>query len=77
MKTYTVIWRDQGDDYMFTEVNTTDNPADLSSLNWIQSAASVEYASYPADELAEILDDLAENGYDLLNVVEGSLTYIL
>ena len=77
MQTYTVIWRDQSDDYMFTEVETTDNPADLSSLNWVQTAASIEYADYAPEELRDILDDLAENGYDLLDVVKGKLESVL
>lgn len=76
MKTYTVIWRDEGDDYMFTEVNTSDNPDDLSRLSWVQTAASVEYSDYTPEELQEILDDLEFNGYDMLGVVEGSLTFV-
>lgn len=77
MKTYTVIWRDEGDDYMFTEVNTVDNPDDLSRLNWVQTAASVEYSDYTPEELQEILDYIEDQGYDLLTVVEGSLVHIL
>ena len=77
MQTYTVIWRDQSDDYMFTEVETTDNPAGLSALNWVQTAASIEYADYMPEELKDILDDLAENGYDLLDVVKGKLESVL
>ena len=77
MQIYTVIWRDQSDEYMFTEVETTDNPADLSSLNWVQTAASIEYAGYEPEELVDILDDLAENGYDLLDVIKGKLESVL
>jgi len=73
MQTYTVIWRDRGDEYMFTEIETADDPADLSSLNWVQAAASIEYTDYPPEELKDILDDLAENGYDLLDVVKGKM----
>lgn len=76
MQTYTVIWRDQSDEYMFTEVETIDDPMDLSSLNWVQTAASIEYADYPPEELKDILDDL-ENGYDLLDVVKGNLESVL
>ncbi len=76
MQTYTVIWRDQSDEYMFTEVETIDDPMDLSSLNWVQTAASIEYADYPPEELRDILDDL-ENGYDLLDVVKGKMESVL
>ena len=76
MQKYTVIWRDQSDEYMFTEVETTDDPTDLSSLNWVQTAASIEYTDYPPEELKDILDDL-ENGYDLLDVVKGKLESVL
>ena len=76
MQTYTVIWGDQSDEYMFTEVETTDDPRDLSSLNWVQTAASIEYADYPPEELKDILDDL-ENGYDLLDVVKGKMESVL
>ena len=77
MQTYTVIWGDQSDEYMFTEIETADDPADLSSLNWVQTAASIEYADYPPEELKDILDDLAKNGYDLLDVVKGKLESVL
>lgn len=77
MQKYTVIWRDQSDEYMFTEVETIDDPMDLSSLNWVQTAASIEYTDYPPEELKNILDDLAENGYDLLDVVKGKMESVL
>lgn len=76
MQKYTVIWRDQSDQYMFTEIETADDPADLSSLNWVQIAASIEYADYPPEELRDILDDF-ENGYDLLDVVKGKMESVL
>ena len=77
MAIYTVIWCKLGGDYLFTEVDTIDNPDDLSHLNWAQTAASIEYAHYPAEELQGILDDLEFIGYDLLEVAKGKLESVL
>lgn len=76
METYTVIWRDGGDDYMFTEVQTTDDPADVPNIGWVQTAAAIEYASWDEAERIASIADLITNGYDLLAVVKGKLEYV-
>lgn len=76
MQTYTVIWRDGGDDYMFTEVQTSDDPADVPIIGWVQTAAAVEYADWDEVDRIAAIADLLEHGFDLLNVVKGKLEYI-
>lgn len=77
MQTYTVIWRDGGDDYMFTEVQTSDDPADVPSIGWVQTAASVEYGQWDEVDRIAAIADLLDNGYDLLDVVKGKLESVL
>jgi hypothetical protein len=70
MNIYTVIWRDNGDDFMFTQVSTASNPVDLSNLDWVLMAGEVEYAEWDvADRVAAMADLL--DGYDLLDVLVG------
>lgn len=76
MQTYTVIWRDGGDDYMFTVVQTSDDPADVPSIGWVQTAASVEYAQWDEVDRIAAIADLLDNGYDLLAVVKGELEFV-
>lgn len=76
METYTVIWRDNGDDFMFTEVQITDDPADVPNIGWVQTAAAIEYADWDEAERITAIADLITNGYDLLAVVKGKLEYV-
>lgn len=76
MQTYTVIWRGDGDDYMFTEVETTDDPADIPNIGWVQTAAAVEYADWDEQERIVAIAYLL-NGFDLLAVVKGKLESVL
>lgn len=76
METYTVIWRDNGDDYMFTEVHTTDDPADIPNIGWVQTAAAVEFADWDEVDRIQAIADLINHGYDLLAVVKGKLEYV-
>ncbi len=70
MTTYTVIWRDGGDDFMFTTVNTAVEPSDMTSTDWVILAAEVEYADWDeVDRVAAIADLL--DGFDLLDVLIG------
>lgn len=77
MQTYTVIWRDNGDEFMFTEVQTYDDPADIPSIGWVQAAASIEYAEWGEAERIAAIADLVQYGYDLLDVVKGKLESVL
>lgn len=71
MTTYTVIWRDGGDDFMFTTVNTAVEPSDMTSTDWVILAAEVEYAEWDeVDRVAAIADLL--DGFDLLDVLIGA-----
>lgn len=76
MQTYTVIWRDGGDDFMFTEVQTSDDPADVPNIGWVQTAAAVEYAFWDEVDRIQAIADLLTDGYDLLAVVKGELEYV-
>ncbi len=76
MQTYTVIWRDDSDYYMFTEVQTTDDPQDVPLIGWVQTAAAVEYAEWDEAERITAIADLL-NGFDLLDVVKGKLESVL
>jgi hypothetical protein len=76
MQTYTVIWRDGGDDFMFTEVQTSDDPADVPNIGWVQTAAAVEYADWDEADRIQAIADLLTDGYDLLAVVNGGLEYV-
>ncbi len=70
MTTYTVIWRDGGDDFMLTTVNTAVEPSDMTSTDWVILAAEVEYADWDeVDRVAAIADLL--DGFDLLDVLIG------
>ena len=67
---YTVIWRDGGDDFMFTPVRTAVEPAELTNTDWVIMAGEVEYAEWDeADRVAALADLL--DGYDLLDVLVG------
>lgn len=70
MTTYTVIWRDGGDDFMFTEVTTAVDPAELTNTDWVIMAGEVEYAQWDEVDRVAALADLLE-GYDLLDVLVG------
>jgi hypothetical protein len=76
MKNYTVIWRDGGDDFMFTVVDTDKDPNMITNSNWVEWAAEIEYADWDeADRLAalaEVLDD-----YELLEVLAGTPESVL
>lgn len=76
MQTYTVIWRDNGDEFMFTEVQTIDDPADVPNIGWVQTAAAVEYAEWDEVDRIQAIADLLTDGYDLLAVVKGELEYV-
>jgi hypothetical protein len=71
MTTYTVIWRDNGDDFMFTEVTTAVEPAELTNTDWVIMAGEIEYAGWDDVDRVAALADLLE-GYDLLDVFVGT-----
>lgn len=77
MQTYTVIWRDFGDDYMFTEVQTSQDPQDMANIDWVQRAAEIEYADWSAEERIPTIADLLIEGFELLDVVKGKLETVL
>lgn len=77
MQLYTVIWRDAGDDFMVTEVRTSQDPQEMVSFDWVQRAAEIEYVDWDdADRIAAIAD-LLTDGFDLLDVVKGKLESVL
>jgi hypothetical protein len=70
MTTYTVIWRDGGDDFMLTEVSTVIDPAELTNTDWVILAGEVEYAEWDEVDRVAAMADLLD-GYDLLDVFIG------
>jgi hypothetical protein len=76
MQKYTVIWRDDGDDFMFTVVDTDKDSLNITNDEWVQWAAEIEYADWDQAEQIAARADLLENGYDLLAVVKGELEYV-
>ena len=76
MKTYTVIWRDGGDDFMFTEVTTAVDPNLMTNGDWVFLAGEVEYSGWEEPERIDALADLLDD-YELLDVVVGSLVSVL
>lgn len=76
MSTYTVIWRDNGNDYMFTEVNLDIlDPLQMSNIEWVLEAAEIEYAHWYEQERIQAKADLLD-GFELLAVVRGELEYV-
>jgi hypothetical protein len=68
---YTVIWRDSGDDYMYTTVDTALDPANMTNGDWVFLAGAVEYAEWDETDRLLALAALLE-GYDLLDVFIGT-----
>ncbi len=77
MQTYTVIWRDACDDFMFTEVQTNDDPQEMLRFDWVQRAAEIEYAHWDEAERNVAIADLLDYRYELLDVVKGKLESVL
>lgn len=76
MQNYTVIWRDDGDDFMFTVVDTDKDPLNITNNDWALWAAEIEYADWDESERLAALAELMEYGYELLAVVKGELEYV-
>lgn len=76
MSVYTVIWRDNGDDYMFTEVNLGIlDPLQMSNIEWVLEAAEIEYADWDEQERIQAKAELLD-GFELLAVVRGELEHV-
>ena len=75
MQKYTVIWRDNGDDYMITTVEVPEEQGgNMNSQECVMAAAEVEYDGF--EDKAEILEDIEENGYDLIGVIFGEAVWV-
>jgi hypothetical protein len=73
---YTVVWRDDGDDYMFTPVDIgVLDPLQLSAIEWALAAADVEYAEFDESEQTAAKADLLD-GFELLAVFAGEPEYV-
>ena len=77
MATYTVIWRDQGDDFIITIVEHADDPAGMDRSDWMRLAATVEYAGWDEQEAKEIIDTIENDGYDLIGVILGEAVWVM
>jgi hypothetical protein len=76
MQKYTVIWRGRCDEFMFTVVETTDDPEDVPAVGWAQTAAAIEWADWDNVDRIAAMADLLTRGFDLLAVVKGELEYV-
>lgn len=77
MSIYTVIWRGNHDDFMFTEVELDEEVArNTSGLEWVLEAAEVEYADWEEQERVAVKAELLDS-YELLDVLEGKLKSVL
>ncbi len=75
MQKYTVIWRDQGDDYIITVVAVPEEQAgNMNSQDFVRLAAETEYEDF--EDRNEILEDIEENGYDLIGVILGEPVWV-
>lgn len=75
MKTFTVIWRDNGDDYFATKVEIEDDmEGQFEESDFVMMAAEVEYAD--DEDRVALLDELSEKGYDLIGVIRGEVDWL-
>jgi hypothetical protein len=76
MALYTVIWRDNGDDFMITTVELGDviDPHQVSTNEWadLAHAAELKANGIPPEES----EFNSEDGYDLITVIKGVPEYI-
>lgn len=73
---YTVIWRDGGDFYTVTVVDTDKDPAQISSLDWVLMAAEVEYALWDESDKNDALDYIENHSYDFIGVLKGEPEWV-
>lgn len=74
MSKYTVIWRDNGDEYYVTEINASANSS-WSQDDYIFVAAVEEYSQYeenPEDMAAKVVAE----GYDCIGVFMGEVEWL-
>lgn len=75
MQKYTVIWRDQGDDYIITVVEVPEEQGgNMSNKEFMLAAAEIEYAGF--EDKDEALEDIEEYGYELLGVILGEPVWV-
>ena len=78
MAQYTVIWRDNGDDYMVTTVELADDrdPHSVDNNEWADLAYAAECADndWTAEDMAGYLP--SNDGYDMISVIVGVPEYI-
>jgi len=75
MQKYTVIWRDQGDDFIVTVVEVPEEQGgNMNSQDFVRLAAEIEYDGF--EDKDEILEDIEENGYDLVGVIFGEAVWV-
>jgi hypothetical protein len=76
MTTYTVIWRDTGDEFIVTALDLHENVAnDMTSQDFVLAAATLEHEG-SEEELAEWLEDIKTHGYELIGIFAGDVDWI-
>jgi hypothetical protein len=76
MTTYHVIWRDSGDEFIVSALDLHENVAnDMTSQDFVIAAATLEHEG-SEEELAEWIEDIETNGYDLIGVFVGDVEWI-
>ena len=75
MQEYTVIWRDNGDDYMITTIEVPKEQAiNMTGKDFVLASAEIEYEGF--EDKADFIENVEENGYELLGVILGKVTWV-
>ena len=76
MTTYHVIWRDAGDEFIVTALDLHENVAnDMTSQDFVLAAATLEHEG-SEEELAEWLEEIKTDGYELIGIFVGDVEWI-
>lgn len=79
MQNYTVIWRDNGDEFIITEFEADiEDDTNTSPDEWVTKAATQEaiVANYTQEQIDDEVSALLEQGYDLITVIRGKVDYV-
>lgn len=76
MAVYTVIWQALSEEFMITEVTMNKDPAYVTDAEWVQAAATVEYAEWEHKDALAAIAGILVNGYYVLAVIKGKPEFV-